>query len=63
MIAKPRRNTHQCESETLTYSLAMLWIRILIQIRIRIRIGSGFNWVPGCSLLRAEGFSCSLDVL
>ncbi len=46
------------------------WIRINLSCWIRIRIQEGKNeyrismfWSAGCSLLRAEGFSCSLGVL
>ncbi len=52
------------------------WIRIQSGQWIQIRIQEGKNdpknrkkwrnlmlWSAGCSLLRAEGFSCSLDVL
>ncbi len=52
-----------------------IWIRINLSCWIRNRIQEGKNdthkkkckifmfWSAGCCLLRAEGFSCSLDVL
>ncbi len=66
----PKECRDNCVSDPNPY-----WIRI--RIRIRIQEGKNLNdqqklykilrnfmiWSGGCSLLRAEGFFCSLDVL